>query len=150
MPLLKIAGLIIVFCASCLFGFYKSIGLKGSADRIYSLIRSFETLAEYIRLGNFEILPLIEKCFPENLVWVSNNKVYVNREILDVETVKRVEEFFAGVGMNDKKAEYERTLFYKTALQKEYDFAFQKYREQGRLYNTLGILCGLFLILFLV
>ena len=139
-----------MFCACSLLGFYKSVGLKGQADRIYSLIRSFENFAEYIRLGNFEILLLIEKCFDSELVRVKENKVCVNREILDSQTAKRTEEFFASVGMNDKKAEYERALFYKTALQKEYDFALEKYREQGRLYNTLGVLCGLFLILFLV
>ena len=139
-----------MFCVSCLFGFYKSIGLKKRADRIYSLIRSFENIAEYIRLGNFEILPLIQKCFSEELVCSENEKVIVNREILDTETAKITEEFLENVGMNDKKAEYERAMFYKEILQKEYDIAFQNYRQQGRLYNTLGVLCGLFLILFLV
>ena len=150
MLFLKFAGLITVFCVSCLFGFYKSNGLKKRADRIYSLIRSFENIAEYIRLGNCEILPLIEKCFDKELVYVKNNKVFVSVEILDNETATKTEEFFLNVGMNDKKAEYERALFYKDILRKEYDSALQNYRQQGRLYNTLGVLCGLFLILFLV
>ena len=139
-----------MFCVSCLFGFYKSISLKKQADRIYSLIRSFENIAEYIRLGNFEILPLIEKCFSEELVYVKDNKVVVNKEILDTEIALKTEEFLENVGMNDKKAEYERAVFYKDILQKEYDTALQNYRQQGRLYNTLGVLCGLFLILFLM
>jgi hypothetical protein len=148
--ILKILGLITVFAVSCLLGFYKSVGLKVKADRIYSLIRSLEKMAEYIRLGNLEILLLIEKCFDKELVFVKENKIYTNKDILDKESIKIIEEFFSAIGTGDKKAEYERTFIYKNMLEKEYNEAYKVYKEQGRLYNTLGVLGGLFLILFLV
>ena len=43
-------------------------------------------------------------------------------EILDTEIALKTEEFLENVGMNDKKAEYERAVFYKDILRKEYDF----------------------------
>ena len=150
MLIFKISGLIIVFAVSCLFGFYKSLGLKIKADRIYSLVRSLEKMAEHIRLGNLEILLLIEKCFDKELVFVKQNKICVNKEILDEESIKITEEFFSSIGTGDKKAESDRTTVYKNMLEKEYNDAYKVYKEQGRLYNTLGVLGGLFLILFLV
>jgi stage III sporulation protein AB len=107
-------------------------------------------MAEYIRLGNLEILLLIEKCFDKELVFVKENKIYTNKDILDKESIKITEEFFSAIGTGDKKAEYERIFIYKNMLEKEYNEAYKVYKEQGRLYNTLGVLGGLFLILFLV
>jgi stage III sporulation protein AB len=107
-------------------------------------------MAEHIRLGNLEILCIIEKCFDKELVFVRENRICVNKEILDAESIKIIEEFFCSIGTGDKKREYERTSVYKNMLEQEYNHAYKVYKEQGRLYNTLGLLCGLFLILFLV
>ena len=84
------------------------------------------------------------------MVFVKENKICINKENLDAETIKITEEFFCSIGTGDKKAESDRTSIYKNMLEKEYNEAYKVYKEQGKLYNTLGVLGGLFLILFLV
>lgn len=147
---LKGLGLILVFAACTMLGFMKSRSLMLKTRHIYSLIRSVERLAECIRLNKGEILPLINECFDEGIVRTEKGEISVRRDILEKAEADLLEELFGSLGMQDTKAEYERTLFFAEMLKKRHSEAETLYREQSRLYNTIGPLCGLFLVIFLI
>lgn len=147
---LKGLGLVLIFGACTLMGFMKSRSLILKVRHIYSLIRSVERLAECIRINKGEILTLINECFDEEFVRTEKGEISVRRDILEKSESDLLEEFFGGLGMQDTKAEYERTRFFAEMLKKRHSEAEALCREQSRLYNTLGPLCGLFLVIFLI
>lgn len=147
---LKGLGLILIFGACTLMGFMKSGSLMLKLRHIYSVIRSVERLAECIRLNKGEILPLINECFDGELVETVDGNISVKKDALDKDTAELLVEFFGGLGMQDALAEYERAQFFSGTLKKRHSEMETICREQCRLYNTLGSLCGLFLVIFLI
>ena len=146
--LFKTVGLALVFCVCVLTGYLKSLALKGDCDRLFSLTRSTEQLADYIRADGGEIIPLVCRCYDSQLVKAVNGKIAVSREFMSKDAAKLLEELFCGIGMRERVAEYERTRLYASLLEKQYFKASQRCAELCRLYNTLGLLCGAFLCIF--
>ncbi len=148
--LFKTVGLFLIFSVCVLCGIAKSESLKLKRKHIYLVTRSVENLAEHIRLGRGEVFILVKECFNTDYVAVLRGEIAVNDAFLEKETVEILEEFFRDFGMQDTTAEYERTLMYAKILNKQYDESDLKCRELCRLYNTLGLLCGVFLVIFLL
>ena len=150
MLLLKIAGLLVVFSVCCLWGLLKSSSLKTAQRRCYSLSRSCLDLAEYIRLEACEILPLAKRCFDNNYITFEDDKILPDRKTLSNNEAEILAELFDNIGMRDKLAEYDRTKLYAALFEEQYRLAEEKYKTEGKLYNTLGVLGGIFMILFLI
>ena len=148
--LFKTVGLLLIFSASVLWGFMKSEALKGEKRHIYMVTRSVETLGEYIRLGKGEACLLVNECFSKDYVDTADGVVTVKDSFLKTETVKILKDFFKDFGMQDSAAEYKRVCLYSEMLKKQYAEAEGKCREMCRLYSTLGVLCGVFLVIFLL
>lgn len=150
MLLFKIIGLLAVFSVCCLWGFSKSSALRMAERRSYFLVRSCSALAEYIRLDKGEIVPLVKTCFDNNYIIVSGDKISPNRNTLNNSEAEILAELFDNIGMQDISAEYDRTKLYAALLEKQHQSAEEKYKTEGKLYNTLGLLGGVFIILFLI
>lgn len=148
--LFKAVGLFLIFSVCSLCGIAKSESLKTKRKHIYLVTRSVEDLAEYIRLGRGEAFVLVKECFDKDYVYTNDGEITVNNTFLEKETVEILKEFFRDFGMQDVSAEYERTLIYVKILKKQYDESDLKCRELCRLYNTLGMLFGVFLVIFLL
>ena len=61
-----------------------------------------------------------------------------------------LDEMFSTIGMMDCESEYRRIKAYSQRLEEIYKRSLQKNAELGKLYKTLGVSAGLFLVLFLI
>ena len=146
--LFKLAGLITVFSACSLAGFFKSFALKKRHKKLLGLYRSMSDLRERIRMGAGEIERLVALSFSEDTVSLQNGKALINTMYLEKAETAVLEEFFSDLGMTDSESEYERIGLYMALTEKKCGEAEKKCGELCRLYSTLGVLCGIFICIF--
>ena len=148
--LFKLAGLLTVFSVCTLGGFFKSMSLKRRHLRLCGFYRSMSELRERIRMGSGEIERLVELSFEKGAVLLYEGKAQIDGGYLEREDTALLEEFFRDLGMSDSDSEYERIGLYMALVMKKCEEAEQKCGELCRLYNALGILCGIFICIFLL
>lgn len=107
-------------------------------------------LRERIRMGAGEIERLVNVSFEDGAVFVADGKTQIDGRYLEKEDAALLEEFFRDLGMSDSEAEYERTGLYMSLIEKRCGAAEKRCGELCRLYSTLGILCGIFICIFLL
>ena len=145
MLLFKIIGLSLLFLCCCAVGFLKAAALSKRTQRLSDFIKGITELAERIRSESTEIKRLFEICFEKSLITGKNEP---NEEYLLKEDIALLKEFFGSIGMRDSVSEYERCCLYKGLLENRRCDAEKRSRELSRLYNTLGVLGGIFVVLF--
>lgn len=143
----KTAGLGILFICCCFAGFLKSSALKKRADKLSLFIKSFCELAERMRTGEGEIKKLCTICFDKKLGVYKDGRFVINKESLLKEDISLLNEFFQNLGMRNRIQEYERCNLYKTLIEANQNDAAANFRSLSKLYNTLGVLSGIFIIL---
>ena len=148
--LFKLAGLMTVFSVCTLGGFFKSMSLKKRHSRLCGFYRSMSDLRERIRMGSGEIERLVALSFEEGAVLLDGGRVEIEGSYLEKEDAALLEEFFRDLGMSDSQSECERIGLYMALVKKKCEEAEQKCGELCRLYNALGILCGIFICIFLL
>jgi len=148
--LFKFSGLLIIFSVCNFSGMYKSLLLRKRAEKLSYITRAVDDMAERIRSQACEVKKLISTCFENSTVYITNGKIEFNSNFLEKSDIDLLEEFFADFGMRDVNGEYERARFYKKLLQKQYEQAENKCGTLCRLYNSLGVLSGIFLCIFLL
>lgn len=146
--LFKLSGLLIVFTAAALTGFLKSLQLKKRYRKLCGIYRSLSDLRERVRLGTGEIERIVAQSFEDGTAFYTNRGIQINPDFLEKEDAALLEEYFSDIGMSDAESECERTGLYMNLLKKKCDEAEKKCGELCRLYNALGILCGIFICIF--
>ena len=68
---------------------------------------------------------------------------------LKEEDTALLKELFNGIGFVDRESEIKRISFYKTLFEKQLQGAEQSANEQCKLYNSLGVLTGISICIFL-
>lgn len=148
MWIFKTAGLLLLFLCCSAFGFIKAATLKKRSDKLSGFIKGLCELSERIRTGGGEIERLLKLCFERKLGVYQNGSFGLSTEYLLKEDISLLNEFFGDLGMRDTRSEYERCCLYKTLVENRQKEAEQNFRELSKLYNTLGVLSGIFIILF--
>ena len=148
MWLFKVSGMFLIFAVRTASGFLKSSALKKRAEKLLSFSRSAAELGERIRSGGGEIKELLTVCFSEGLLKFGGDGYSVDDSFLKQEDTALIEEFFGVLGMSDAYAEYERTLAYSELIKARQELADAEYRQQSRLYRSLGFLSGIFICIF--
>lgn len=148
MLLFKIIGLFLLFLSCCAFGFLKAVALNKRVVKLSAFMKGISELAERIRSEATEIERLFEICFEKQLIKNQNGKSKPSEEYLLKEDISLLNEFFDGIGMRDGVSEYERCILYKNLLENRRGEAEKTSRDLSRLYNTLGVLGGIFVVLF--
>lgn len=148
--LFKFLGLIIIFTVSALTGFLKSMSLKKRKKKLDGIYRSMSDLRDRIRVSSTEMGRLINLCFPGDTACFTYGGIRLNTDNLEKSDISIIEEFFSDIGMSDAESECERTGLYIELVKKKCDEAEQKCKELCRLYNTLGVLCGIFICIFFI
>lgn len=148
--LFKLSGLFLIFSASVLIGFSKSLTLKKRQRKLTKIYCGMSSLSERIRLGSGDLENLLNKSFPANLVFYNDNAVKINPDYLLLEDIAILEEYFSNIGMSDSESECERIRLYSSLIEKQRSKAEEKCRELCKLYNTLGVLGGIFICIFLL
>lgn len=146
--LFKILGLIMIFCASSLTGFLKSVRLRQRYAALCKIYRSMSELKERIRMSSGEIERLVALSFENKTLTLKNGRLKIQAFGLDDGDVLLLKDFFSNLGMSDIKAECERTELYMSLFEKRLEAAEKSCNELCKLYNTLGILCGGFICIF--
>ncbi|MBR2488905.1 MAG: stage III sporulation protein AB [Clostridia bacterium] len=146
----KAAGLGILFICCSAAGFLKSSALKKRADKLSCFIKNLQELSERIRSGEGEIKQLCSICFEKNLGEFENGRFSFSKDFLTKEDISLLSEFFENLGMRDSLREYERCMLYKKLIENKQSDAEGDFRSLSGLYNTLGVLCGVFLIIILL
>lgn len=145
--LFKLCGLLMIFSAAALSGFIKSMQLKQRHKKLHRINRALSDLKERIRLNSGEIGRLVSLCFG-SLATEKNGSFTVNESALEKDDITIINEFFRDLGMSDTAAECERTELYILLISKKCTEAEKKCRELCRLYNSIGILGGIFICIF--
>lgn len=144
----KTAGLLLLFLCCSAFGVMKARSLKKRSDKLSGFIKGICELSERIRTGGGEIERLLRLCFENGLGEYKKGKFLPFGEYLLKEDISLLNEFFKDLGMRDSRAEYERCCLYKALIENKQKEAERIFRELSKLYNTLGVLSGIFIILF--
>ena len=144
----KALGLIIVFCVFALWGFLKANALSARSRKLGVLTRSINQLAEFIKNDGSEIARLINTCFEKSEVTIRDGKINYNNLFLEKEDIALLVGFFEGLGKNDRQSEYERTKLFAKTLEKQSIEAREKNANLSKLYSSLGVLIGIFFVIF--
>lgn len=149
-PLFKTVGLITVFLVCCLFGLLKSEEVKKENELALLLVSACNRMAELIRTERRKLSLAVEASFKAEWVLCKDKKFYVNRTVIGKDQADILDELFSSVGMMDSESEYRRIRLYAERLEQSQKRAAKKALEQGRLYKTLGVSFGVFMVLFLI
>ena len=144
----KIIGLFILFISSCFLGFLKSYNLKMRAEKLKALCLSFEMLASRIKVEKTELERAVAVSFPKETVYIKENRAVINPDLLEKEDIALIEEFFESFGRRDINSEYNRVQLFASLLQKQRKEAEEKKEKLSKLYNSLGVLFGIFICIF--
>ena len=144
----KITGLFILFISSCFLGFLKSYNLKMRAEKLKALCLSFEMLASRIKAEKTELERAVAVSFPKETVYIKENRAVINPDLLEKEDIALIEEFFDSFGRRDINSEYNRVQLFASLLQKQRKEAEEKKEKLSKLYNSLGVLFGIFICIF--
>lgn len=148
MWLFKASGMFLIFAVCTALGFLKAATLKKRAEKLLGFSRSVAELGERIRSGGGEIKGLLAVCFSDGMLNIKEDGLSVDGSFLKKEDTALIEEFFGALGMNDIHSEYERTLAYSELIKARYAEADAEYREQSKLYRSIGLLSGIFICIF--
>lgn len=148
--LFKILGLLFVFSACSLAGFSATVMLRRRSEKLSSVSHSVSRLAEYINADGGEIGLLAELCFDENDIKIVDGIPKLNKSFLKKEDITVIEEFLNDFGLNDRVGEYKRTKLYASLLERQREEVAKKSAELSKLYNTLGVLFGVGICIFLI
>ena len=148
MPMLfKFLGLALIFLTCVSAGYIKSLSLRKKSENLRIAANSVAELAGRIKIGG-EICELISVSFESSLVKCCDGKITVNRQAFFKEEADLLEEFFGDIGMRDSLAEQERTAAFADILTKRHSESLPSSAELCRLYNSIGVLGGIFLCIF--
>lgn len=148
--LFKTVGLITVFLVCCLFGLLKSEEVKKENELALLLVSACNRMAELIRTERRELCLAVDASFKSEWVLCKDKRFYANRTVIGKDQADILDELFSSVGMMDSEAEYQRIRLYAERLEQTQKRAAKKALEQGRLYKTLGVSFGVFMVLFLI
>ncbi len=162
----KILGLAIIFCVCSSFGIMFSVRLGEKVTRLKAIRAMIEEISVIIRYKASPISEVIEE--------ISNNSVFesltflkelkltasapvndawaeaVNASNLSDEEKTLVLEIGASLGTSDKDGQISSLELYKIKTAEQIELATKKYNDKSKLYRSLGVLCGAFLVVMLV
>ena len=145
----KLLGLCLVFSVCAAAGFLKSSALRQRCERLKLFLKSLSALSGYIAAGAGEIESILPKCFEKERVFINeNNAIEFDPSFLKKEDAALIREYFENFGLKDSRSEYERTKLYMDLIAENCKEAEKECEKLCRLYNTLGIFCGLFICIF--
>ena len=148
--LFKFTGLLLIFCTFSAGGFIKSAALNKRTEKLAEISRSLNKLAGYIRAEKGEIGKLITLCFTPDVLYTENSKIKLETAYLEKADIEMLNEFLKNLGVQDSESEYNRTVMYSELLAKQHSAAEEKSLSLCRLYRISGVLCGLFICIFLI
>lgn len=148
---IKFGGFLLILTASTLIGFCKSLSLSERVERLKRICVSFLSLEQRIRLDGGEIDRLLKESFSGcDTLSFSEGKIVVNDSGILREDAALMYEYLAAAGMADTTAECGRAELYRSFFEERYSQADKKKKELSKLYQTVGFLGGVLVIILLL
>ena len=148
--MIKALGLFAVFLCCSGLGFLKAAQIKKRSRVLKEFLTGVNELTHFVRYSKTEVAEFIPRCFANDLVYFLNSKLYFKSDGLTDDDTAFLTEFFENFGKLNSNEEADRCTLYLELLEKRYDTASNETRRLFKLYNTLGILSGLFFCIFLL
>ncbi|TAH66651.1 MAG: stage III sporulation protein AB [Anaerolineaceae bacterium] len=174
MQITKVVGCILIILSSTLMGFYCSNELKSRIDNLRELRKLIVLLRGDIRYGNTPLPEAIsaiarrhEGNFKEFFTKVSerlsehsgNTFSQIWKEAVEIELLKTslnkkdkssLIQFGDNLGYLDKEMQMNTLELFLTQLEDEINELSKTAKEKSYLYNTLGIMAGIFISIILI
>ena len=139
--LFKITGVSLVITTCTLIGFSKAHRLKIRVDKLRHLQNGIARLKELIRHRGGEIDKLILQCF---------NSYPVDLSGLEPQERGIAQALFNEIGLQGTQNAYNQCEICLSLLKSVQADAEQKYRENAKLYRSVGFLFGAFICIFFI
>ncbi len=149
MSTFKIIGLLLVFSSSSFLGFYKSNRLLKRCEALSELCISLDKLAKCIKCGTSNLQELLTLCF-NNKVFLTQKGCILNDDRLSKDDKKLFEKLISEMGISNKESEIKNVSLYNALFRKKLKEAEQDAERLAKLYNSLGMLIGVSVCIFLI
>ncbi len=147
----KVLGFAVIMLSAWGFSVLKSLELKVKRDAMFSFCVKSDELADKIRMGAGEIIPLIREVFEKSsLINVDSFKVTAKEKYFGINDKQKIDELFEGMGNGDRFSEYERIKMYKEMLIKSYNELNEEYKAKSKVWQTVGISAGITVALIIL
>ncbi len=149
MMMLKSIGalLIILTGAFCGIRFSRNLTLRKSKLKgFYVYVRE---ISDRIKTGE-ELISIFESASAQSLIKTEGFKVNLYEEGLNSEDKKLLTEFFSMLGMGDTNSQLSRCEIYNELINKRLEEAELEVKEKAKLYISLGLFAGLFVVILLI
>lgn len=165
---MKFIGILLLFLASSGAGLYASQSLRNDVRRTETLIALTEECSAYIRYQQPELDELIRilaqnsmyrdfaflqnfceqlnPCSEPSFVWCQAVR---NDNAVPVQTKEILDSLGHVLGTTDVDGQLSALEMHRTQLQQALSICRERYQKQGKLYQSLGILTGCMLGIFL-
>lgn len=149
MSTFKIIGLLLVFLSSSFLGVHKSNCLLKRSKALGEICISLEKLAGLIKCGTADLQQLLNLCFG-NKIQNTKKGYTLKDDRLCNEDKELFEKMLMQMGVSNKESETKNVLLYNALFQKRLKEAETEASQLVRLYNSLGVLIGASICIFLI
>ncbi len=140
---IKLLGALMVVLSASAVGFNMSKRLKKRAKTLKSFLVSIDSISVYIRLSNFEINEILERCLPCGMTYDGTGLIAENFLCLKEDDLQLINEFLNDLGMTDTHCLLNRCKSYKQLFLNQIGEADREISEKYRLYSVSGVLVGI-------
>ena len=142
--MLKLFGVLLLFCACAAFGYFKSAALFEKAEALRKIILALDMLSIRISSTNEELPKAISMSFCDcDFLKIESGKILTLKSSLKPQDIKPLKELFFNLGNSNTQSEISKISLCKTQLEKQFKQAQKNYNEGSKLWQTLGVCTGL-------
>ena len=149
MMVLKSIGAVLIILTGTFCGLKLSRKLTLRKNKLKGFYLYFQEISDRIKTGE-ELISIYESKTAKNLIKREGFKVSLWEEGLNMEDKKLLTEFFSFLGMGDTNSQVSRCQIYREFVNKRLEEAEKEVREKSKLYTSLGVSFGLFIVILLI
>lgn len=167
--MIKLAGIIMIFLASSAVGFFMSDSIKNKKIRLETERKMLEEISVMIRYNMLTVREMIieikENDFFSGLLFIEKirqkliegipfpeawEKSIKSDASLSTDEKKLLQELGSSLGTTDSQGQLSSLEIYKKRLDNMIESETEKYKTQGKLYRSLGIMMGAMLGILII
>lgn len=147
--MLKIIGALLIILTGTFCGLRLSEKLTYRKNKLKGFYVFLREIADRIKTGE-ELMSIFQSKTAKSLIKTEGFKVNICDEGINSEDKKLLSEFFSFLGMGDTSSQISRCEIYTELLNKRLEEAEIQEKEKAKLYTSLGVFAGLFVVILLI
>lgn len=145
----KSLGVALIILTGTFCGLKLSGKLTARENKLKGFYLFIREISDRIKTGE-ELTSIYESKRAEGLITTEGFKVVLCEDALNSQDKKLLTEFFSFLGMGDTNSQISRCEIYSELLIKRLEEAEKEAKEKAKLYTSLGIFSGLFIVILLI